>query len=186
MTAPSDFNSTPELDATLVFRVAYDGSSYSGFAEQPGQTTVAGELRRAIETLLRRPIDLTCAGRTDAGVHAVAQYISVPVTDAELACTRRRWLRAMDALLPKDIAINEVYRARKGFSARFDARSRTYTYRIADRDARPCCHAVPCGGIAIPSTLMRWRPPALRFWASRTLRAFARSPLPWESLHTVV
>ena len=112
MTAPSDFNSTPELDATLVFRVAYDGSSYSGFAEQPGQTTVAGELRRAIETLLRRPIDLTCAGRTDAGVHAVAQYISVPVTDAELALTRRRWLRAMDALLPKDIAINEVYRAR--------------------------------------------------------------------------
>lgn len=137
MTAPSDFNSIPELDATLVFRVAYDGSSYSGFAEQPGQTTVAGELRRAIETLLRRPIDLTCAGRTDAGVHAVAQYISVPVTDAELALTRRRWLRAMDALLPKDIAINEVYRARKGFSARFDARSRTYTYRIADRDARP-------------------------------------------------
>lgn len=50
MTAPSDFNSIPELDATLVFRVAYDGSSYSGFAEQPGQTTVAGELRRAIET----------------------------------------------------------------------------------------------------------------------------------------
>ena len=47
----------------------------------------------------------------------------------------------MDALLPKDIAINEVYKARKGFSARFDARSRTYTYRIADRDARPC--AVP-------------------------------------------
>ena len=137
MTAPSDFNSTPELDATLVFRVAYDGSSYSGFAEQPGQTTVAGELRRAIETLLRRPIDLTCAGRTDSGVHAVAQYISVPVTDAELALTRRRWLRAMDALLPKDIAINEVYKACKGFSARFDARSRTYTYRIADRDARP-------------------------------------------------
>ena len=53
MIAPSDFNSTSELDATLVFRVAYDGSSYSGFAEQPGQTTVAGELRRAIETLLR-------------------------------------------------------------------------------------------------------------------------------------
>ena len=54
MTAPSDFKSILELDATLVFRVAYDGSSYSGFAEQPGQTTVAGELRRAIETLLRR------------------------------------------------------------------------------------------------------------------------------------
>ncbi|MFR7669415.1 MAG: hypothetical protein ACLU0O_00160 [Collinsella sp.] len=163
MTAPSDFNSIPELDATLVFRVAYDGSSYSGFAEQPGQTTVAGELRRAIETLLRRPIDLTCAGRTDAGVHAVAQYISVPVTDAELALTRRRWLRAMDALLPKDIAINEVYRARKGFSARFDAvpvRIRT-VLPIAMR--APCCPVVPCGGIAIPWTSRPCLRPVPRF-----------------------
>lgn len=185
MTAPSDFNSIPELDATLVFRVAYDGSSYSGFAEQPGQTTVAGELRRAIETLLRRPIDLTCAGRTDAGVHAVAQYISVPVTDAELSLTRRRWLRAMDALLPKDIAINEVYKARKGFSARFDARSRTYTYRIADRDARPVLSRGAVGGIAIRSMSMPWRRLAPRSWASRTSRAFARSPRPLASLRTV-
>ena len=130
-------NVIDELDATLVFKVAYNGEPYSGFAEQPGQLTIAGELRRAIETLLRREVDITCAGRTDAGVHAVAQYISVPVTEDELGLTRRRWLRAMDALLPRDIAITEVYRARKGFSARFDARSRTYTYRIAARDARP-------------------------------------------------
>ncbi len=103
MTAPSDFNSIPELDATIVFRVAYDGSSYSGFAERlAGRTTVAGELRRAIETLLRRPIDLTCAGRTDAGVHAVAESSAYPVTDAELqACTRRRWLRPWMPCCPK-------------------------------------------------------------------------------------
>lgn len=137
MPAAAPKNQIDELDATLVFKVAYNGEPYSGFAEQPGQSTVAGELRRAIETLLRREVDITCAGRTDAGVHAVAQYISVPVTEDELALTRRRWLRAMDALLPRDIAVTEVYRARKGFSARFDARSRTYTYRIADRDARP-------------------------------------------------
>ena len=182
MTAPSDFNLTPELDATLVFRVAYDGSSYSGFAEQPGQTTVAGELRLAIETLLRRSVDLTCAGRTDAGVHAVAQYISVPVTDAELALTRRRWLRAMDALLPKDIAVNEVYKARKGFSARFDARSRT-ALPIAMRVR--CYRVVRYGGIVILWTWMRWQPPARRFWANRTLRAFVRSLLPWASQRIV-
>ena len=133
MTAPSDFNSIPELDATLVFRVAYDGSSYSGFAEQPGQTTVAGELRRAIETLLRRPIDLTCAGRTDAGVHAVAQFISVPVTDAELTLTRRRWLRAMDALLPKDIAVYKIVPVVPEAHARFDATSRTYKYYVTTK-----------------------------------------------------
>lgn len=181
MTAPSDFNSIPELDATLVFCVAYDGSSYSGFAEQPGQTTVAGELRRAIETLLRRPIDLTCAGRTDAGVHAVAQYISVPVTDAELALTRRRWLRAMDALLPKDIAINEVYKAVGAFLpalTRGPVRIRT-VLPIAMR--APCSRAVPCGGIAIPWMLRLCLLPAPHCWASRTLKAFARLLRPLAS-----
>lgn len=126
-----------ELDATLVLKLGYAGAGFSGFAEQPGQRTVAGELRQAVETLLRREVDITCAGRTDAGVHAISQYVSIPVHAEELEITRRRWLRAMDALLPRDVAVSEVYHARPGFSARFDARSRTYIYRIADRDARP-------------------------------------------------
>ena len=185
MTAPSDFNSIPELDATLVFRVAYDGSSYSGFAEQPGQTTVAGELRRAIETLLRRPIDLTCAGRTDAGVHAVAQYISVPVTDAELSLTRRRWLRAMDALLPKDIAINEVYKAVRAFPLALMHAPVRIRIALPIVMRVPCSRAVRFGGTAIRSMSMPWRRLALRSWASRTSRAFARSPRPLASLRTV-
>lgn len=126
-----------DLDGTLFFKIAYDGAAYSGFAEQPSQTTVAGEIRRALETFLRRPVDITCAGRTDAGVHAQSQYVSVPATEAELAITRRRWVRAMDALLPADIALKGVYHAPAGASARFDALSRTYVYRIADRDIRP-------------------------------------------------
>lgn len=123
------------LDGTLVFRLGYDGAGFSGFAEQPGLRTVAGEVRRALETFLRRPIDLTCAGRTDAGVHAIAQYVSVPAHESELSIEHRRWMRAMAALLPEDIALNAVFHARPGFSARFDARSRTYTYRIATGDA---------------------------------------------------
>ncbi|WP_156848122.1 tRNA pseudouridine(38-40) synthase TruA [Collinsella intestinalis] len=127
-----------ELDGTLVFRLGYDGAAFSGFAEQPeGLRTVAGEVRRALETFLRRPVDLTCAGRTDAGVHAVSQYVSIPAHAEELAITHARWMRAMAALLPSDIALNAVYHARPGFSARFDARSRTYTYRIVTGDARP-------------------------------------------------
>lgn len=123
---------------TLVLRVAYDGAAYAGFAEQRDQVTVAGELRRAVETLLRREVDLTCAGRTDAGVHALSQYVSFSVEDpSELALTQRRWLRAMDALLPRDIAVRAIYTAPAGFSARFDARARTYIYRIADRPDRP-------------------------------------------------
>ena len=123
----------------IALGIEYRGSRYHGFQRQnAGVPSVQACLEQALSRVAGGEVlTINCAGRTDAGVHAVAQYISVPVTDAELACTRRRWLRAMDALLPKDIAINEVYKARKGFSARFDARSRTYTYRIADRDARP-------------------------------------------------
>ena len=122
---------------TIVFKLGYDGAAYSGFAEQPSVTTVAGELRRAIETFVRRPVELTCAGRTDAGVHAIGQYVSFPALQAELEVTRTRWLRAMDALLPRDIALGDVFHAGPEFSARFDAQARTYTYRIADRPNRP-------------------------------------------------
>lgn len=125
------------LDGTLVFQLAYDGTDFSGFAEQPGQRTVAGEVRRALETFCRRPLDITCAGRTDAGVHAVAQHVSVPASADELAVPRRRWMRALAALLPDDVACRAVYHAAPGFSARFDARARTYTYRIGTGEARP-------------------------------------------------
>ena len=126
--------------ATIVLRLAYSGGAYSGFAEQQQEDvrTVAGELRRGLETFLRREVELTCAGRTDAGVHALRQYVSFPAdSEEELQIPRRRWLRAMDALLPRDIAVQEVYHAPAGFSARFDACSRTYVYRIADRPNRP-------------------------------------------------
>lgn len=122
---------------TLVFRVAYNGGGYCGFAEQRDQVTVAGDLRRAIETFLRRPVELTCAGRTDAGVHALAQYVSLPVKASELEVAGRRWLRAMDALLPRDIAVTQVFHAPAGFSARFDAHARGYVYRIVDGPRRP-------------------------------------------------
>ena len=126
--------------STIVLKLAYDGTYFSGFAAQPQPhiRTVAGELAHALETFLRRPVDITCAGRTDAGVHAIAQYVSFPVacTD-ELAITQRRWMRAMSALLPDDIALVAVYHAAPGFSARFDAQARTYTYRIVSGERRP-------------------------------------------------
>ena len=124
----------------IVLKLAYDGTNFSGFAAQPQPEirTVAGELTRALETFLRRPVELTCAGRTDAGVHAIAQFVSFSAVNAqELAITARRWMRAMSALLPADIALKAVYHAAPGFSARFDARARTYTYRMACGEERP-------------------------------------------------
>lgn len=125
------------LDATLVLKLGYRGADFCGFAAQPGRRTVAGEVVRSLETLLRREVDLTCAGRTDAGVHAIAQYVSVPVTASELAMPARRLMHGLSALLPDDISPAALYQAPKGFSARFDARSRSYRYRIVAGEARP-------------------------------------------------
>lgn len=105
------------LDGTLVLELGYRGAGFSGFAAQPGQRTVAGEVTRALETLLRRPTDLTCAGRTDAGVHALAQYVSVPATATELARPGRGLLRGLSALTPDDVSPRALLRAPAGFSA---------------------------------------------------------------------
>ncbi len=122
---------------TLVIKLGYRGADFAGFAEQPAQRTVAGELRRALETTLRRPVELTCAGRTDAGVHAIAQYVSVPVCAAELELAGNRLRRSLVALTPDDLSIIGLYRGSADFSARFDAEARRYRYRIAAGDARP-------------------------------------------------
>ncbi len=122
---------------TLVVKLGYRGEDFCGFAEQPGMRTVAGELRRALETALRRPCELTCAGRTDAGVHAIAQYVSLPIREDELSLDASRLTRSLVALTPDDLSIKALYRASAGFSARFDAQSRRYRYRICAGDARP-------------------------------------------------
>jgi tRNA pseudouridine38-40 synthase len=107
--------------------VEYDGGPFAGWAAQPGRRTVAGELERALFTLLRREVALTVAGRTDRGVHALGQVVSY---DGPLPP-----LRSLNALLPAEIAVLDAAEAPDGFSARRDARSRAYLYRLLARPA---------------------------------------------------
>lgn len=123
--------------ATLVLELGYRGGAFSGFAEQEGCRTVAGELRHALETVLHRPVELVCAGRTDAGVHAVSQYVSIPVEGEELALSGRRMMASLTALCPDDLSVRRVLRANSEFSARFDATARRYRYRISCGRPRP-------------------------------------------------
>lgn len=125
------------METTLVVKVGYRGGAFAGYAEQEGQRTVAGELRYALETLFRRPCELTCAGRTDAGVHALAQYVSLPVTREELDAHLFHLHRSLAAITPEDISIRGLYEADPGFSARFDATARAYRYRIACGNVQP-------------------------------------------------
>jgi tRNA pseudouridine38-40 synthase len=103
----------------------YDGGPFMGWARQPGERTVQGEVERALGTLLRRPVEVQCAGRTDRGVHAWGQVVSYEGDPAPL--------ENLNALLPQQIAARESEIAPDGFDARRDARSRTYCYRVLAR-----------------------------------------------------
>jgi tRNA pseudouridine38-40 synthase len=117
-------------------RIAYDGGEFSGWARQvhpEGLRTVQGELERVLAHLFGHPIELTCAGRTDAGVHARGQVAHLDVTSWPADVDARRINRA----LPSDIRIRRIDVAPEGFDARFSASWRRYTYRVADDGLGP-------------------------------------------------
>lgn len=112
----------------IVLTVSYVGERFAGFARQPGLLTVQGSLEAACATALRREVQTTGAGRTDAGVHALAQVVSFDARGDEPEPERLR--RSLDALTADGIVVRRVRRARPGFSARFDAVAREYRYRV--------------------------------------------------------
>jgi tRNA pseudouridine38-40 synthase len=113
--------STTRLD------IEYDGTEFAGWARQPGLRTVQEDLERALEILIKAPVQLIVAGRTDSGVHAwgqVASYTGDPVE-----------IRSLNALIGDDVAVTACAAAANGFDARGDALSRSYCYRLLTRPA---------------------------------------------------
>lgn len=110
---------------TVRLEIEYDGTELWGWAAQPGIRTVHGELQRALTTILRTPTALTVAGRTDRGVHAVAQVASY---DGALPD-----LYGLNAVLPDDIGVRSAVEVADGFDARRMATSRTYCFRVLTR-----------------------------------------------------
>ncbi len=107
--------------------VAYDGTDFRGFAESAGVRTVMGDLRRAVEQVVRSPVELAAAGRTDAGVHGWGQVVS-----GELPATTdlRRLQRSVNGLCAPDISVRDAAWVDASFSARFSATGRTYRYHV--------------------------------------------------------
>ncbi|MGH7893692.1 MAG: tRNA pseudouridine(38-40) synthase TruA [Candidatus Binatia bacterium] len=112
----------------LKLLVEYDGTRYLGWQLQPDGPTVQGVLEQALATALRTPVRVRVAGRTDAGVHACGQVVSVPVP--RLPDDLRRLTLSLNALTPDDIAIRDVSVVDDGFDPRRHARSRVYEYRL--------------------------------------------------------
>ncbi|MFF0491310.1 tRNA pseudouridine(38-40) synthase TruA [Nocardia sp. NPDC004068] len=107
--------------------IAYDGTDFIGWARQPGLRTVQGVLEESLSTVLREPIQLTVAGRTDAGVHAEGQ---VAHFDATADIDGPRLLHRLARFLPKDVRVTGIRLAPPDFDARFSAIRRHYVYRL--------------------------------------------------------
>ena len=108
--------------------VSYDGSGYAGWQRQDNALGIESIIMDVMERIHHHPVEITGSGRTDAGVHAIAQVFHF---DSELKMSKEQWRRAMNALLPADIRIQDVEKVREDFHARFDAISKRYDYYLS-------------------------------------------------------
>lgn len=136
--APSSDSAGPEQDSVPVdalarpaaryrLDISYDGTDFTGWARQPGLRTVQGVLEESLSKVFREPVQLTVAGRTDAGVHAEGQVAHFDTT-AEVDTDKL--VHRMARFLPKDVRIKEIRLAPPEFDARFSAIRRHYVYRL--------------------------------------------------------
>jgi tRNA pseudouridine38-40 synthase len=119
--------------AGVLLTVAYDGGPFAGFAPQPGQRTVAGELLGAIAAVDPKVREIRGASRTDAGVHAHGQRVAF---DAALSIPPRGWALAVTRHLPREIAVRRAAIVPEGFSPRFASRGKRYRYLVLDDPTR--------------------------------------------------
>lgn len=117
----------------LKLTLEYDGTGFRGWARQPGKRTVEGCVREALEAVFPRWDGLAVAGRTDTGVHASGQVVSV---DVDGGPSSEHAADALNGALPHDVAVISAGEAAPEFHARFSARSRAYRYRILVRKTR--------------------------------------------------
>ena len=117
----------------LALGIEYDGGAFNGWQIQPDCPTVQGTLERAIERFVCQPVPTICAGRTDTGVHATHQVVSI---DAPVDRPMRNWVRALNTFLPDTVSVRWAQVVPEDFHARYSARERTYEYWIYNEAIR--------------------------------------------------
>ena len=155
--------------------VEYDGSGFAGFQLQAQSRTVQGELERALAVLNGRPGRIWGAGRTDSGVHAEGQVVACdyvgPLADAEMT-------RALNGLLPDDLAVRGLETAEGGFDPRRKASARTYRYRILNRSSRSPLRAERSWHVPTPLRCDQMNAAAEHLRGVHDFRRFASEPGP--------
>jgi tRNA pseudouridine38-40 synthase len=123
-----------DMTQRVAVGVEYDGTRYAGWQRQAEVASVQAELERALGSVADHPVEVTCGGRTDAGVHGLGQ---VAHFDTCAARSMRGWTLGANTVLPADIAVTWASEVPAGFHARYSALARTYRYVILNRSARP-------------------------------------------------
>lgn len=155
--------------------VAYDGSGFRGFARNEGVATVQAVLEEALGRVVRVPVSLTCAGRTDAGVHAWGQVIGF---DAPEGTDVLRLQRSVNELVGPVVVLREVSVAAAGFDARHDARWRSYRYTILNRPVPDPFRVATAWWVPQPLDLALLRLGCDPFIGEHDFSSFCRRPGP--------
>ncbi len=148
----------------------YDGSNFHGWQHQPGLRTVQGELQRVLEMVLRvRLHELIAAGRTDAGVHAVAQVVNFHMPEAPDLCLLKR---SVNAIFRGEIAVTSAELASENFHATLDACGKEYQYTVVNREAPPTLERHTTWHIRAPLDLQRMQKEAALLVGTHDFKSF--------------
>jgi len=170
----------------IALGIEYDGSRFLGWQTQPGGGTAQDALEAALSGLADAPIGVTCAGRTDRGVHARAQVVHF---DTRAERPDSAWVRGANALLPESMAVLWSQRVPAEFHARYSARSRSYRYVLLNRAVRPALAARYAGWHHAPLEVDAMREAAQHLLGEHDFSAFraaecqAKSPV--RTLHAI-
>ena len=164
----------------IALALEYDGSRFLGWQTQPGGGTVQDALQAALTTIAGERIEVTCAGRTDRGVHALEQVVHF---DVGVQRPESAWVRGVNALLPDSVAVQWAREVPAEFHARYCARVRTYRYVLINRAVRPALAARYAGWFHQPLDVPAMRAAARYllgehdFTALRSAECQARTPV---------
>lgn len=160
--------------------IEYDGSAFCGWQTQPERCAVQDKLESALSQIAGEAISVVCAGRTDAGVHALGQVVHF---DAAADRPLTAWVRGANALLPSALAVTWAKPVREDFHARYSALERHYRYLLLNRTVRPAADRAKVGWFHQPLALEPMREAARLlvgehdFSAFRSSECQARSPV---------
>ena len=170
----------------IALGIEYDGSRFLGWQTQPGGGTVQDALEAALSGIANEALSVTCAGRTDRGVHARGQVVHF---DTAAQRPDSAWVRGVNALLPEAVAVLWSRPMASDFHARYSALSRTYRYVLLNRPVRPALAARHAGWHHAPLEVVPMREAAGQLLGEHDFSAFraadcqAKSPL--RTLHGI-